>query len=161
MREEIAGSRGKADHVEEPGDTRGDFRSLQALVGDEGLRNDGAHTHARAERGEGILEHRLDAPTIAVQTVSVQSGHVCSVEENLAGRRLLELEKELGRGRLSAATLPDDPERSPGLDREGDAVDGAHRAATATEEPATNREELGQTAGFEKCRHGGEELSFK
>jgi hypothetical protein len=150
---QVARPGGQPHDVEELGHPCGHRGAIEALVGDERLRDDGIHAHARIERGERILEDGLDALAVEVEALALQSRHVLVLEEDLARRRLLEPEHELGRGRLTAAALPHHAERAPGLDGEGNVVHRPHHAPAPADETAANCEVLGEAAGFEEGRH--------
>src|SRR5262249_7164443 len=67
-----------------------------------------------------------------------------------AGRRLLELEDQLGGGALAAAGFADDAQGAAGLDRERHAVDRAHHPRRALEEFAAQGEVLDEAVGVEQ-----------
>src|SRR5207247_708140 len=98
VREEILRSRRQSHHVEKPSDAGGDRGAVETLVGDERLRDDRIHAHARVERGEGILEDRLDGLAVTLEILALEPGHVLAFEQDLTRRRLLEPQRELGGG---------------------------------------------------------------
>src|SRR5262249_22725089 len=69
-----------------------------------------------------------------------------AVESQIASRRRLQPEHELGRGRLAASGLADDPEGRARLDGEGDPVDRAHDLRGAPEHAPLYREVLDEIA---------------
>ena len=61
---------------------------------------------------------------------------VAALEDDLPGRRLEQLDDRAAERRLAAAGLADDTERLAAVTVEVDAVDGAHLADVALEDPA-------------------------
>src|SRR5207237_566147 len=60
MREEVNGTGGEPDQVEQLKDASAHLGGGERLIGDERLGDDRADPHARAERGVGVLKDRLD-----------------------------------------------------------------------------------------------------
>ena len=79
----------------------------------------------------------------------VERVQILPLEADAAAGRLLEPQHELGGRGLAAPGFADDAERPPTLDRERDAIDGAHHAAVAAEEPAPGPEVLAQSGRLE------------
>ena len=98
--------------------------------------NDLLHRAARIERGERVLEHRLDQPRPLPPVHAVQAP---SVDTHLAGTCRQQAEDHACEGGLAAAGLADDAEHLAGRQRERHAVHGPDRpcgrehAATAAE----------------------------
>ena len=74
---------------------------------------------------------------------------ILPLEADAAAGRLLEPEHQLGGRGLAAPGFADHAERLPALDRKRDAIDGAHHAAVAAEEPAPGAEVLAQSGRLE------------
>ena len=91
--------------------------------------------HPRRQRGVGVLEDDLDMPA---QASGVGRGHRLPGEANLAARRRLQEEQGLHQRRLAAAAFADETERFSGRQRQGHAVDGAHRPALAPKQPLSH-----------------------
>jgi hypothetical protein len=120
---------------------------------DQRLGDDGADPHARIERGVGILEHRLDRFAVIPTPGRVERLQVAAVEADDAAGRLFEAEHELGRGRLAAARLADDPERPARLDRERNAVDRSYDPALPAKDAAARLEMLAERRRLEQRHH--------
>ncbi len=81
---------------------------------------------------------------------AVERGDVPAVEDDRAGGRLEQLDDRPAERRLAAARLTDDTERLAPLDRQIDAVDGAHRADRVLEDAGLDREVLDQALDAEQ-----------
>src|SRR6185503_7214507 len=147
--EEVRRAAGEPDQIEQLEDALLHLPRRELLVGDQRFGDDGADAHARVERGVGVLEHGLDRLAIVPAPGGVERGKVLALEADAAAARLLEPEHELGGGGLAAAGFADHAERPPALDRKRDAIDGAHHAAVAAEEPAPSSEVLAEPRRLE------------
>src|SRR6185437_16239179 len=100
--------------------------------------------HARVERGVGVLENRLNRLAVGSAARRSELSEILSLEAHDTAGRLFEAEHELrGRG-LAAARLADDPEGSPRLDRERDAVHRADNASLTAEHTPLGAKMLGE-----------------
>src|SRR5437667_233175 len=82
--------------------------------------------------------------TSRAETRPIERGHRAALETDAAGRRRLEGEDQLGRGRLAAAGLADKAERRARGNVERDGVDRAHDARGPAERAAAHDEVLGE-----------------
>src|SRR5690348_826782 len=81
------------------------------------------HPHARIQRCVGILEDELHLTAQMTKFAAGKGGEIASVEEDLAGSWLDELEDEPAQRRFPRSRLADQPERFARDDFEVDAVD--------------------------------------
>jgi hypothetical protein len=96
---------------------------------------------AGVQRGVRILEDHLHAPSERSQLALAHVRDVGAVEDDPAGRRLVEPQQSPADRRLAAARFADEPERLAASDLEADPVDGLDVAHVAVEhEPALDRE---------------------
>ena len=84
-----------------------------------GIADDVAHPPARVERGEGVLEHRLDQPG---PRAPVEVGQALAVDQHLAGRGRQQAQDEARQGGLAAAALSHHAQHAAGGQREGHVV---------------------------------------
>ncbi len=91
-----------------------------------GLADDLAYFHARIERAVGVLENDLNLLPYRDQALLVELVQVDALEDDVAGRRVLELQDAAPRGGLAAARFAHQPEGLTLLDLEADVVDGLH-----------------------------------
>jgi hypothetical protein len=127
-----------------------DFHPRQGGVDDQRFGDDIVHALVRVERRPWVLEHGLHRRPVLAQGVATQRVHVLAVDEDLAGRGLLQAQDELRGGRLAAAGFADDGERLALGDREVDAVHGLDPADHARPEHALgDREVLRQAVSAE------------
>ena len=92
------------------------------------------------ERGAGVLVHVLHGAADAARLARLEPRDDRAVEADGAGGLAHEAERRAGERGLAAAELADQAQRLPGLERERDAVDGAHLGARLAEERAAAAE---------------------
>jgi hypothetical protein len=119
--------------------------SADAALRHERHGHDVAHTPARVQRGEGILEDRLDQ---ARAGAAIHVGEALSVHQHLAGGGRQQAEDHAGEGGLAAAALADDAEHAAGGHGEGDVVD-RDDVARRREEPLPHVEDAAQAADLD------------
>ena len=88
------------------------------------------------ERGAGVLMHVLHGTADAAGLVRLDARDHRAVEADGAGGLAHEAERRAGERGLPAAGFTDQPQRLAGLERERDAVDGAHLGPRLAEECA-------------------------
>ncbi len=147
--EQLGGALRQPHQLEQVEDALADLPRRERLVGDEGLGDDGAHAHARVERGERVLEDRLHRFAVVPPARSVQGVELLALEADAAAGGLLEAEDDLGGGRLAAAGLAHEAERLARRDRERDVVHRPDDALGASEKAALHREELAEVPGLD------------
>src|SRR5207302_1847055 len=91
------------------------------------------------------LEDGLHGPAVRAQRFRVERLEIPALEADRARRGRFETQHELCGRRLAAPRLADDAEGPAGLDRERDAVHGAHDAGPAAE-PAPPRPSAPRTS---------------
>ena len=107
------------------------------------MRPDGLHelrpdAVERVQRRERVLEdHRDLLAADPAQLLLAHAQEIAAVEQHLAAERRVRAAGQAEHGEvrdaLAGAGLADDAERAPGVDGEGDAVDGAHHAVVRLE----------------------------
>ena len=102
----------------------------------EGFADDVADRHPRVQRRVRVLEDDLDVAAQPPHRGALLGVHVHPVEDELAGRRLLQPHQHPTQGRLAAAGLPDDAERLALVELEGDAVERLDLADRRRNTPA-------------------------
>jgi hypothetical protein len=107
--------------------------------------DDVAHRHARVQRRIRVLEDDLELAPHVSHLRPAEARDVTAVEDDLAGRRLDELDDRARQRRLAAAGLAHEAERLPRLHREVDSVHRMDLPDGALEEPGPNREVLDET----------------
>src|ERR1700730_10893097 len=143
----------KPDEVEQMQHSLAYLVSRKRFVCDERLGNDGAHPHARVQRGVGVLEDGLNRFPVVPAASSVQHLQVPPLETNSAAGGLLEPKHELRCCGLPAAGLADNAEGPPALDRKRNPIHRAHDTATAAEKAALGLEVLAEPRRIENDRH--------
>ena len=93
------------------------------------LADDLPHRHARAERGEGVLEHHLHALAHRSQRRPTGVVGALAVELDLSGRQRLQREQRHAERGLARPRLADDAERLATPELQGRAANGLDRAA--------------------------------
>ena len=96
---------------------------VDIALGDERHGDDVAHARQRIERGEGILEHRLDQ---ARAGLAVHVDDPLALDRDVAGAGLEQAQDQAGQGGLAAARFAHDAQHAAGRHGEGDVVDGDH-----------------------------------
>jgi hypothetical protein len=91
------------------------------------LDNRVAENHARVERAGRVLEYDLPLPSQSDKFRASGSDDCLALKAHFARARVLQADKRLPEGTLSAAALPDQPERAAAADREVNAVDCAQK----------------------------------
>ncbi len=86
--------------------------AVTALVGDERLGDDGAHPHARIQRGEGILEDRLDGAPIGANALGIEAWRSRPSKSSSPPVGLFQPQHQLGGGGLATARLTHDAKRT-------------------------------------------------
>src|SRR5206468_8288749 len=117
---------------------------------DEGFAEDGADRHARIERGERILEHKLHVPPHRAQIVAAELADILTVENDLAVGRLDQAQHAASGRRLAAAGFADEAERLAAVDRERDPIDGINAADLTRQQAAVHGEIFLQAADAEQ-----------
>ena len=118
------------------------LRAVIATVDAERLADDVADRHARVERRVRVLEDDLHLPAHLAHLAPTEVRDVAPVEDDLARRRLDQLDQRAREGRLAAAGLADEPERLARAQCQVDAVDGVDLADRALEDAGPDREVL-------------------
>src|SRR5712692_10592173 len=129
--------------------TRSDLGRVEALVGDQGLGDDGVHAHPRVERREGVLEHGLHRPSILPDVVALEASDVASLEAQPPAGGLLQPQHQLGGGGLAAARLPDQAQGLARTDGDVHPIHRPHHPQRLGEDSALHREVLGEVARLE------------
>ncbi|CPU63572.1 Uncharacterised protein [Mycobacteroides abscessus] len=101
----------------------------------------------RVERRERVLEHHLDVVPVLGQATATPGGRD-AVEQDVAGRRRLELRDHPRDGRLPGTRLTDDGDRLARLERERHVV---HRAQPRPLPPVADDEVLGEVPDLERA----------
>src|SRR5690606_1157810 len=101
---------------------RAPLLAIAALVDREPLLDGGADGLARIERAPGILEDELEARAEGAKLSLGNAREIDAIEDDAAGRRLLEPRREPREGRLARAALADEADSLAGRDLERDAV---------------------------------------
>ena len=109
-----------------------------------------ADGETRRQAGIRILEDDLHSRAHVAEFALAQSGHVLSVENDLAGRLGIKTKDRSAAGRLAASGLADQTHRLTALDREGDSVDRADLTDRVLEETRFDREPLYEIPDFEE-----------
>jgi hypothetical protein len=108
--------------------------------------------HARIERPERVLKDRLRPPAESPQLAFRRAGDIVPIEENAAGRWVVETQYQIRNRALARAGLADKAEDFAGLHDEGDTVHGPDSPAPG-KQTASDREISHQTIDFEECAH--------
>jgi hypothetical protein len=141
------------DALEQVGDARRARLLRHDRVHVEHLLEHLAYRHRRVQRRIRILEDHLDPLSELARRPLALPEHAPAFEEDVAGRRLLELEQQAAEGALTGAALADEAESLAALDRERDVLDRDERLLLAAQAPqyaALLREVLREAHGFEE-----------
>jgi hypothetical protein len=149
VREAVRVLRAQPDCAKELVDAAPPLASLVQVVHAQRLGDDLANRHAGVQRRIGILEDDLQLAAHLAHAPAREARDVLTVEDDLALRRLEELDHRAAERRLPAAGLADQTERLPCPQREVDAVDGMHLAHPPLEDARRDREVLEETLDAE------------
>src|SRR6185436_6381673 len=107
----------------------------------------------------GVLEDDLDALAQLARPPLALTEHRGSFEQDLARRRLVELQEQAAERALPRAALPDETDGLAAVDRERDVVDGDEYARRIAAQPAgqlpADREVLREVPRLEDRRRRG------
>ena len=147
---------GEADTLEHDLDAPGDLGARERALGQQRQRHHVAHPLARIERGERILEYRLDE---ARAGPAIQIGEALALDEGLAGGRRQQPEDQPRQRGLAAAQFADDAEHAARRHAERYVIDRDH-VARLREQAAAHAEHAAQAAHLDgRHRAGGSVLS--
>ena len=113
----------QADALQDGRDAPLDLAAREGALRGERQRHDVIDAAARIERGERVLEHRLDQPRARL---AVEIEQALSVDQRGAGGRREQPEDQPRERRLPAAGLAHDPEHAAGRHAERHIVDRDH-----------------------------------
>ena len=138
-------SRGRPHGVDQRHEARGEVGGGfgEAEIADR-LGQDVAHSHARIEAGERILEHHLDAAAHAAQPAGRQIVDAPAVQHHLARGDVEQPQDGAADRRLAAAGFADQRQRLAARDLERHAVDRVDDVFPAAEQAAAHRKVLFQ-----------------
>src|SRR5262245_32609157 len=104
------------DKLQQFGDAIGNLDFWQDTMYADRLGDDLTHSHARIERGVGILEDHLHLLAHRDHGVPIEPGQIGALEANLATRRIVEAQYQPAERRLAAARLANEAQRLAGAD---------------------------------------------
>jgi hypothetical protein len=124
------------------------------LVDLERLADDVTDRHPRVERGVRVLEDDLDVATHPAHLLARRPAPVGTLEDHLAGRRLLEPHEQPAERGLAATRLADDAEGLALVQVEAHPVDGPDLPGDPAQDTPSDRVVLDQVLGAENdLRH--------
>src|SRR5262249_40480927 len=114
-------------------------------VHEQRLADDLLHGHARIERAERVLEHGLHMAPARLRAARIEGRDVRLLEQDLARRRLLQLQQAAADRRFPAARFTDQAEGLAAANGKTDSVDRLDLRDRAVEQdPALDRKILAQ-----------------
>ena len=87
-------------------------------------------TPARAERGQGILENKLDVPSCFLPVGRIHMGQVFTVKQYFTRRRGKQLHDGMGKAGLAGTGFAYQPENAAGVDVEADTINRSEKVAS-------------------------------
>ena len=134
-----------------PADPALDLAARERALGCQRQGYDVLDAPARIERGERILEHRLDQPGARL---AVEVEQALAVDQHGTRRRLEQSEDHARERGFPAAGLADNAEHAAGRDAEGDIVDRDH-ALFRRHQPGVDAELAPQVLDLDRGAHAG------
>src|SRR5215831_169051 len=125
---------------------------LRQPMNGQGLADDGAHAHARVERGIRVLKDDLDVAAKRAKRVAIERAHILAIEADIARCRLDQAQHATARGRFAATGFADKPKRFARIDMKIDAADRMDGSGLTLQHPAADRKCLGEVADVEERR---------
>src|SRR5262245_361269 len=153
----------QSDLFEKLGNPRRDLRPCPALEVAQRLGDNVLGAHAWIERGVGILEYHLQAVAALPHGATAEAVDAFTVEVDLAGRWLDQLQDHFAGRRFPATRFADETQGFARSERKRDAVDGVDRADLAAEKPAPHGKVFFEVAHLEhgcgSAAHAGSSVS--